>query len=210
MDGLTAKISSIRLDEATTPLRCPPIDDAEQKSEPSLDEEILAAIQDTTLCAMDSFPYGNQTEINAVFNLCKSKTSAAALKEKFDEEPNLLSCRYFFSSVEKGQTPLHNAAFHGNVAAIRAILECEEANAFVKDEQGRTALHIAAALVPKAGVTADDISACIALLKEAMGRTGRTPIGPDAPVDVIGLTPLGYSNRSKKSMDSLSTIVIVM
>ena len=205
MDRLTAQISSSRLDEATTPLRNPPIEDTVQMGIPSLDEEIVTAVKVTTDCAMNLFPYANQLEIDAVFYLCKYKHREAELREKLEEEPNLLRCRFFRPNIEKGQTLLHHAACYGNVAAIRAILECGEANAFVKDEQGRTALHIAAALDPKkAGVTADDISDCVKYLIEAMERDGRTPMGPGAPVDVTGQTPLGYANSSKQPLPERS------
>uniref|UniRef100_A0A7S4QHM4 PPM-type phosphatase domain-containing protein n=2 Tax=Ditylum brightwellii TaxID=49249 RepID=A0A7S4QHM4_9STRA len=115
-----------------------------------------------------------------------------------------------------GFTPLHAAAYAGNIKVVQLFMEefmdsgeggkqLMELDA--RDLQGRTALHISA---EKGHV---DV---VKLLKQAMTTSPNTisshvnttapqknspmgPVGPDAPVDLTGRTPLAYAATSKEA-----------
>lgn len=57
--------------------------------------------------------------------------------------------------------------------------------------QGRTPLHIAA--------DAGKLEAC-RLLKQAMIRHDQPPVGPNAPVDLSGLTPVAWNARAEAAL----------
>ena len=93
-----------------------------------------------------------------------------------------------------GFTPLHIAAFHNNIGALKILLEVEGVTAWVRDLQGRTPLHIAA------GKGYDEICA---LLRNRMANEGpgrHDPVGEHAPVDLAGSTPAGYASIITKGL----------
>lgn len=114
---------------------------------------------------------------------------------KFD--PTLASCRVigFHSLADDGWTPIHVAAKFNRPAIIAQLLELGRngdntgpPSVCMVDLQGRTPLHIAAA---------NNSGAAAQVLRAAMKAelNGVDPVGPNAPLDLIGATPLGYAKR---------------
>ncbi|KAG7994844.1 hypothetical protein I3843_01G079200 [Carya illinoinensis] len=61
---------------------------------------------------------------------------------------------------QNGWTPLHMAAYMGNILPTKLLLKCDREVAYMKDAKGRTALHIAAHCYDWSGVTEAIISMC--------------------------------------------------
>lgn len=118
-----------------------------------------------------------------------------------------------------GQTPLHLAARFGNLEVLKIFLQEPEqqeqggrdedrdgrnVSLWVRDLQGRTPLHVAvaAAAVASRGHGQEDtlskLTETIAFLREHMTAERSDPIGPSAPMDLAGITPLGMGKIASK------------
>lgn len=128
-------------------------------------------------------------------NLKNSKSNARALqmlKERLLTDPELLHSRAanFKEMAKDGWTLIHTAAAFGNLEALKMLLEEFQASAWVRDCQGRTALHIAA--------EHGHVGMC-EFLKAKMGSDGAhtSPVGRNAPIDLSGRTPLAWSGKKR-------------
>ena len=157
-----------------------PVDDAVD-----LQECVMKAARDTARSfRASSNEYSN---MQMVLKCCGQSRPQllTALRKKLQAEPSLASARAsgLGQSIPDGFTPLHVAAAANNVEVLSLLLQSE--SAWSRDLQGRTPLHVAAAEWKEASCT---------LLRDAMlrERPGQDPIGPLAPVDLTGTTPLGW------------------
>jgi len=85
--------------------------------------------------------------------------------------------------MRMGSTPLHYAASKGVLIVLAILIDEYNVSAWSRDLQGRTPLHFAAEYGHK--------EACEILRKAMQKETGVLPIGPCAPTDLVGNTPLG-------------------
>jgi protein phosphatase 1G len=113
----------------------------------------------------------------------------AAFRARLLAEPALTLCRScgMGNIAPDGFTPLHVAAQSNYISVILMLLAIPGVSCWVRDLQGRTPLHVAAAY------SRDE--AC-RVLREAMlrERPQCDPIGSGAPVDLTGTTPLGWAS----------------
>eukprot|EP01035_Chromulina_nebulosa_P017718 gene17718-23310_t len=112
---------------------------------------------------------------------------------------DLVNCRAtnLQSLAYDGCLPIHAAAWYDNRRAIELLLT-HGASAWSIDLRGRTPIHIAAE---------KGFDESCRILKEAMQRERLIdPIGPLAPIDLAGMTPLGgavYKNHPTPKVKSL-------
>ena len=139
-----------------------------------------------------------------LFKCCQQKDKppshkmAVRLQGLLRDNPSLANARAAGEGniASDGATPLHCAAQWDNTDAIQVLLAGPEpvegtgfgagASAWSVDLQGRTPLHIAAEWGKEAAAR---------VLREAMAREKQVnPVGPLAPTDLTGSTPLvGYT-----------------
>ena len=134
----------------------------------------------------------------AVFNICSERKTLIPkkeemLKKKLNKDRSLRTtrCCNMANLVQDGFTPLHAAAHVGNLSAMNILLSFPEVLVSTRDLQGRTALHVAA--------EAGELEA-VELLKKALSAelNDVDPSGVNAPVDLVGRTPLGWCSTSKE------------
>ena len=150
-----------------------------------LGQSVLDAAQGTAV-SMTSPPHVSEPR-NKVFRFCASSKPlqdklVKKLEDMLERDPSLLRERssHLGSLVPDGFTPLMAAAYANQVAAARVILQLDGAASQAEvDMQGRTALHIASEY------GALDIV-----------RLLNVRVGPGAPLDLTGQTPLGRAVTS--------------
>lgn len=122
-----------------------------------------------------------------IFLYCRVSKHLKDLNDLLDYDPSLANCRKSTSDQSYGQTPLHHAAYHGNIKAMETLLQRGKISSFVRDLQGKTPLHIAAEREKEEAVR---------FLREAMFKERNIdPIGEHAPTDLIGSTPAGSCSK---------------
>ena len=133
-----------------------------------------------------------------MFNICSERKTLIPkkeemLKKKLNKDRSLRTtrCCNMANLVQDGFTPLHAAAHVGNLSAMNILLSFPEVLVSTRDLQGRTALHVAA--------EAGELEA-VELLKKALSAelNDVDPSGVNAPVDLVGRTPLGWCSTSKE------------
>jgi len=149
-----------------------------------------------------------------VFKLCSRPNFQDAMADRLstllDDKPELATCRAvdMGNQASDGWTPLHCAAKFGNIRALRILLQCKGVSGWECDLLGRLPLHIAA------GKSNPEI--CKVLMDAMQGvpledttKQFSTPptatssiVGPNAPVDASGTTPLGSATREGKGKPS--------
>lgn len=95
--------------------------------------------------------------------------------------------------VQDGFTPLHACAHVGNIAVAEIIIEFCPESVDARDIQGRTPLHIA---------SEQGHLEIVKLVKQKMTErdpSNQPPIGPCAPTDLAGRTPLGWASTSRET-----------
>jgi len=171
-----------------------------RSSPPSLKEAVLLAAEDTARLLSSPTPIWSRS--NDLFTLCSIKRPLSEkqqnrLKKALNNTPSLCQSRSCSACVPDGYTLLHASAASNNIIAAEILLnmnqkEDEEERQLVSvltpDLQGRTALHIACKHGNKE---------MIQLLTEHLTKElGALPIGENAPVDLIGYTPLACALTS--------------
>jgi len=166
---------------------------------------VLSAAIDTTLSLSSPTPVWRRS--NTLFSTCsKTKAMSDEARKKFQttlqSDPSLCHTRSAKSSVPDGYTLLHAAASANNIIAAEILLGMKKnddgkgpghplVSVLTPDLQGRTALHVAS----EYGHTA-----MIRLLNQHLKEElGALPIGENAPVDLIGYTPLACAVTSQRS-----------
>jgi hypothetical protein len=183
--------------QVNTPMDAPAqMDDEYQRS---LDEEdmqraVLHAASETAK-AYTANKYDFEAK-RLVFQSCQ-KLNEVRLRKLLAYDPSLSMSRCTNLSngtyQMDGQTPLHVAAAANNLPTLKILLELgADATLWVRDLQGRCPLHLAA--------ENGHIEMCEFLrgrmkLEDARRRD---PVGPDAPTDLNGTTPLGWATFRAK------------
>lgn len=160
------------------------------------------------------------TTRSELFKLCSRSDMQPEMAEKLSSllacKPELALCRAvdMGNKASDGWTPLHCAAKFGNKRAIELLLQCEEVTAWECDLLGRLPLHVAAGR--------SNAEVCAVLMQAMQGGPPATPntgttkekqlstppsaptslLGPHAPVDAAGTTPLGVATRESKGRPS--------
>ncbi|CAM9431692.1 unnamed protein product [Chrysoparadoxa australica] len=117
---------------------------------------------------------------------CTSK-----VRETLAVSPELASYRHLNTTAEPmdGWTPLHSAAFAGNLAVVQLLAEEYKVSTWAVDLQGRTALALAA--------SKGRVDVCKYLKRQMKAEANHGVVGSQAPVDLSGTTPLGWSVKAK-------------
>lgn len=187
-------VHSTAMQQATLDTSVPPRPVAPEITESAEDSEVAAQVLEAARRTAKSYRASNHENSNMqmIAKCCSSNNEKllAALQKKLQAEPSLLLSRTsgLLQLAPDGFTPLHVAAASNNVAAIQLMLGNTDVklSPWVRDLQGRTPLHIAAA---------ERKDEACRVLRAAMllERPGQDPIGPTAPVDLTGTTPLGWA-----------------
>lgn len=168
----------------------------------------------------------NRDAITAIFNVCSTlvlqKNETEEQREKgrlnmenklkvirgyLEKQPELVMCRFStfgHSNARDGQTPLHVAAAHNNVAIMKLFLKVPNVSLWVRDLQGRTPLHCAVDTdnLKKSDVLNTDTTEMCRLLKTHMAKErNQDPVGRHAPLDITGRTPLGRYDGFRTAKD---------
>jgi len=151
-----------------------------------LQEGVLTAATGTAESMFS--PPQKSDSIKKVFRLCASSKPLQAkllqkLKKMFKQKPELLAVRasQMGNLAPDGFTPLMACAYVNRIEAAELILKLDENTRKHVDLQGRTALHIAGEMGSL------DV---LRLLQT------KDTLGPEAPVDLLGHTPLGRAVTS--------------
>jgi len=151
-----------------------------------LEKGVLTAAKGTAESMLS--PPQKSDSIKKVFRLCaSSKPLQEKLLQKLGkmlkQKPELLSARasQMGNLAPDGFTPLMACAYVNRVEAAELILKIDENTRTHVDLQGRTALHIASEM------------GSLDILR--LLQTKNT-LGPEAPVDLLGHTPLGRAVMS--------------
>jgi hypothetical protein len=177
----------------------------------NLTERILQAVS----CTADSAAtmYTEFKDRSEVFKLCSRPNFQVAMAERLKnlvaDKPELAVCRAvdMGNQASDGWTPLHCAAKFGNNGAAEILLRCDGVTGWECDMLGRLPLHIAAGK--------SNAELCKMLMEVMQGRrteeeksystppsASRSLVGPSAPVDASGTTPLGSATREGKGKPS--------
>ena len=128
-----------------------------------------------------------------VFRACNGKDFTEKNKTKLlhllTMDSALSSCRITHADGPDGQSPLHIAARYGHIEAAK-ILICFGASTWITDIQGRTPLHISAEYNKE--------EMCTFLRDQMKSERKIDPVGPFAPTDLAGTTPLGWAALGSK------------
>ena len=160
-----------------------------RKTNASVSDGVLAAIQATAQTkAMDADPIEERRQLMFKCKTGQMKSKGSTNPEVsqptdgvldiLDKFPGMLFCRYTDSF-----TPLHAAAAGGQDEVVRLLI-AKGANAFACDNQGRLPLHTAAEALSE--------TCCRILMQEMERVTKKQPVGPDAPLDLTGVSPAGW------------------
>ena len=193
-----------------------------------LSQKILQAVASTAECAATMHVEFSQR--SELFKICSRTTLPAEMAEKLSvmltNKPELALCRAvdMGNKASDGWTPLHCASKFGNMKAIELLLQRPDVTGWECDLLGRLPLHVAAGK--------SNTEVCTVLMQtmqqhktEALGggeegEGGETSlfstppsassssssscclVGPHAPVDAGGTTPLGSATREGKGKPS--------
>mmetsp|Transcript_32979 Transcript_32979/g.49821 ORF Transcript_32979/g.49821 Transcript_32979/m.49821 type:complete len:667 (-) Transcript_32979:188-2188(-) len=152
-----------------------------------LEKGVLDAARGTADSIMS--PKFKSENIMTVFRWCTfqkplPKNLLKKLRNLLEERPELISARASLgSAAPDGFTPLMACAYKNQVEAAKIIIEMDEESKNHVDLQGNTALHIAS------HYGSLDV---IRLLQSS------NSVGPDAPLNLFGHTPLGSAVTSKE------------
>ena len=160
-----------------------------RKTNASVSDGVLAAIQATAQTkAMGADPIEERRQLISKCKGGKMKSTGSTnpdvsqptdgVLDILDKFPGMLFCRYTDSC-----TPLHAAAAGGQDKVVRLLI-AKGANAFACDNQGRLPLHMAAKALSE--------TCCRILMQEMERVTKKQPVGPDAPLDLTGVSPAGW------------------
>lgn len=199
-------------------LLSPPVLQSAAGGNARLADSVLSAAR-TTALAMSSPTFLWESR-KIFFSLCAAGTlnvkKAARMQKILARDPSLAEARAtaMGNLVYDGATPLHAASISDNTDAARILLgmgpEAGEGNnesesgpihthpkaanlVSLLDLQGRTALHVAAE---------HGRVDMVRLLKRVMAcadPAGEAPVGPAAPTDLSGRTPLGWAVTSRSA-----------
>lgn len=159
--------------------------------------EIYEAAKETALSHYESSDEF-KTKLN-LFRCCQQWTNTTEINFRniLNQDTRLINCRAanLGNLAPDGFTPLHVASSFNNVKALEILLHEYQANAWIRDLRGRTALHLAAE---------NSCSESCRLLRKYMKYQRQIdPIGISAPTDLAGTTPLGSAcqkNQKRREM----------
>jgi len=164
-----------------------------------VEKQVLSAAKALTL-SMTSPPLKWEGD-KQFFSYCASSNQLN--EKKLKKVRKLLKKDYQLSNaraskmanlVPDGFTPLHACAYAGNSQVAQLIMEICPESVDARDIQGRTPLHIA---------SEQGHLEIVKLIKQTMTErdpTNQPPVGPCAPTDLAGRTPLGWAATSREKM----------
>jgi serine/threonine protein phosphatase PrpC len=157
-----------------------------------LAEVVLRAARETAIAYYDT---SDEFELRRIiFKNCQKITNIETFRSLLAFDEHLPECRS--TNLEHlapdGQTPLHACATHNNAQGFHVLVNEFHVDTWQRDLRGRTALHIAAE---------NGHHDMCRLLRDAMNRQRNIdPIGPKAPLDLAGTTPLGGACHRKRGI----------
>lgn len=139
-----------------------------------------------------------------IFKACQQVSNPSLVDgmiSKIEMYPHLATCRAANISTfaADGATPLHVAAAWGNLKAIEALLNAPGVSVWTRDLQGRLPLHLAAEM--------NRPEVCSVLLTAMRIDSQRDLVGEDAPVDLAGLTPMGWAKRKGRPSSDITNLL---
>ena len=176
----------------------------------SIDEDLLNAAKETSSCLTNNENLPDSLSRFEFFRSCQEKSLINKLKASLEEDPTLANIRQTKGEIYHGQTPLHTAAMHANIEAIKVLLNSKRVSAWARDLYGRTPLHLVSIHLHLQGSIAkmpiDTVLACCRLLRDAMIRErGIDPVGVNAPTDLAGM--YSYCKMKFKYFDYVACIM---
>ncbi len=149
----------------------------------------------------------NETEEKREIGRSNIQKNLEAVRGYLEKQPELVMCRfstYGHQNARDGQTPLHVAAAHNNIAIMKLFLEVPNVSLWVRDLQGRTPLHCAVDTVNLSVsnvLNTDTTEMCRLLRKHMAKERNQDPVGRHAPLDITGRTPLGRYDGFRTAKD---------
>ena len=141
---------------------------------------------------------------NEIFKACQQVSNPSlvdSMMAKIELYPHLATCRAsgIGTVAADGATPLHVAAAWGNLKAIQALLNAPGVSVWTRDLQGRLPLHLAAEM--------NRSEVCSVLLTAMRLDSQRDLVGEDAPVDLAGLTPMGWAKKKGRPNSEVTSLL---
>ncbi|KAJ8610091.1 hypothetical protein CTAYLR_007089 [Chrysophaeum taylorii] len=199
---LRSRLAAMEVGAPHTPERKPrgkPRSAWSDRDEVRRSERVLAACSETAKAFAS--PASRSHRVKKVFDaLCALKPEDARLEAvvaRVKADETLRNARAFVCghSAYDGASLLHAVAAKGRDHVVQRLLAPDVglSASGTLDTLGRTALHVAA--------EHGHVSTC-AILKRAMEReTGECPVGPAAPPDLSGRTPLAWASDRVQDAD---------